>query len=134
MIKRIGHSDRIKAGIAYSVAKGRHPGRPQKVSDQQVREVMDLSTSAAAGRLGISKGQYHVRRRRIEREDDERGSAHLVETALVSAHSDDQGKKLHNGGPVEPVPELRTADGRGESDPTKEKSAKSLEEKWMFGR
>lgn len=55
-----------RAGMERARALGRMPGRPRLVSDDAIRAVIHLPTSAAAASVGLCRQHYMVRRRAIE--------------------------------------------------------------------
>jgi len=62
-------SDNIKAGLRHAKAHGRLPGRPVRVSDARIRAVAHLSATIAAAKVGLSRSQFILRRRKIEESD-----------------------------------------------------------------
>lgn len=61
--------DRIRKGMAKGAARGRKPGRRNTVPDKAILAVIRLGTAEAARKVGLSKAQYIVRRRRLEEQD-----------------------------------------------------------------
>jgi DNA invertase Pin-like site-specific DNA recombinase len=59
-------SKQTREGLALAAVKGRKPGRKPRVPDARIRAVMHLGTVEGARKVGLSKSQFIVRRRRIE--------------------------------------------------------------------
>lgn len=66
MIDREEHRKRSLDGIRRAIERGRLPGSPARVSDDQIREAMHLGTAEGSRRVGLSKRQFIERRRRLE--------------------------------------------------------------------
>ena len=64
-------SKAIKQAQHDAAQRGRRSGPRLKVSDAQIREVMHLGTTQAAHKVGLSRAQYIVRRRRLDMMNDE---------------------------------------------------------------
>lgn len=60
------HSEKIKAGLARAAIKGRKPGAPKKVTDDQIRAAIPLGTLAGAKKVKLSVSTFIRRRRAIE--------------------------------------------------------------------
>lgn len=60
------HRQLTLEGMARAAAEGRLPGRRVRVTDDEIRAVMDLGTAEGASRVGLTEWQYRVRRRRLE--------------------------------------------------------------------
>lgn len=60
------HRRQTLKGMAEAAQHGRLPGRPKRVSDDAIREVIMLATGEAARLVGLTKAQYIERRRRLE--------------------------------------------------------------------
>jgi DNA invertase Pin-like site-specific DNA recombinase len=60
------HRDKIMAGLKKAAAKGRKPGRPPKVTADQIRASIPLGTTRGAASVGLSVSTYIRRRRMIE--------------------------------------------------------------------
>lgn len=60
------HRDKIIEGLARAAAKGRKPGRPNKVSDDDVRAAIPLGTVKGAAKVKLSVSTFIRRRRHIE--------------------------------------------------------------------
>jgi hypothetical protein len=52
--------------MAKAALKGRVPGRPVTVTDDEIRKAIPLGTAAGARSVGLSKTQFITRRRRLE--------------------------------------------------------------------
>jgi hypothetical protein len=65
-MKTSSHSGRTKAGMAKAAVLGRRPGRPERVSDAAIIAAIPLGTIKGARRVGLSKGHFIARRRRLE--------------------------------------------------------------------
>jgi DNA invertase Pin-like site-specific DNA recombinase len=62
------HRRQTLEGMAKAAQHGRLPGRPKRVSDEAIRNVMLLGTIEAARLVGLTKAQYIQRRKRLEGE------------------------------------------------------------------
>ncbi len=60
------HRDKIMRGLAKAAAHGRKPGRPPKVTDEQIRAAIPLGTVRGAKRVKLSVASFIRRRRLIE--------------------------------------------------------------------
>ena len=78
----------IKQAQDKAAKHGRRSGPPLKVSDAQIRKTMHLGTTQAALRVGLSRAQYIVRRKRLElisNEAREKMATQTLEGLLDSA-------------------------------------------------
>lgn len=60
------HRDKIMAGLAKAATMGRKPGRPPKVTNDQIRAAIPLGTAKGAATVGLSVSTFIRRRRLIE--------------------------------------------------------------------
>lgn len=60
------HSEKIKDGLIKAASKGRKPGAPKKVSDDQIRAAIPLGTAKGARKVKLSISTFIRRRRQIE--------------------------------------------------------------------
>jgi hypothetical protein len=66
------HRDKIMAGLKKAAAKGRHPGRKPKVTDDQIRAAIPLGTTKGAEKVKLSVSSF-IRRRRLIEEGESNG-------------------------------------------------------------
>jgi len=60
------HRRRTLEGMAQAAARGRFPGPPIRVTDDEIRAVLHLGTAAGARAVGLTKAWFIARRRRLE--------------------------------------------------------------------